>query len=630
MSLLDKIKHDPAWASTPNEQGLYPVFIEAQNGCLENVKTIVEASKCSMNIVDRMNRTVLHYAAESNQVDLVEYLLDYVSENPFRGDANGLTAYDIALEKGNHQVVECFRRRFQFKLDQSYRNPIIRGFNPDPSIVNVGDDYFLVTSTFVYFPSIPIYHSKDLVNWSLIGHAVSHPEYSELMPLNDGRGFWAPDISYSDGYFYITATLRMNDEDDLVRRQMIVKSKLPQGPYSKPIYIDYDGIDPSLFHDTNGKHYMLINRGARLIELNESLTEAISEPQLIWYGVNKRAPEAPHLLKHNGYYYCFLSEGGTGRDHQISVARSKKITGPYEPCPYNPILKQQDSKAYLQRSGHGKLVKDHLGNWWIVYLASRPFEGEYSIMGRETCLDPVEWSSDGWPIVNGNKGPSVLQAAPVYENALSSITPSKPITCLGHDWIFVRTPDFLRIIQDYHKKVIRFYPDHLELSDKQKKNIYVIRKKENYGLYSFKLKANGMQDDCSFGIVIYYDSCSYVSMSLNQENDQVKLVLAERILYETSETKVDIDINKMEVDFRVKMSGLECTFYMLGENGDWKRMFSVPSAHYLSDEGIVENKRFTGTTIGVFGKAYRNNFNFSFDLLDYHIMEADNDSIFNR
>ena len=388
-TFLLTLKNNPLWVETPNEAGEYPVFVVAQRGYFNKLKLIVESSKCSMNKVNHINQSVLHYAAMSNHVEMVDYIIDRLGEDPFKADTLGQTTFDVAKAHGSHAVYEALLNRYQTTPENLYRNPVVRGFNPDPSIVNVGEDYYMVMSTFVYFPCIPIYHSRNLTDWEVIGHAVAKTNYSELDPLEDGRGIWAPDISYSKGYFYITATLRMNDDDDVVRRQMIVRSQLPQGPYSEPVYIDIDGIDPSLFHDTNGKHYMLLNRGARLIELNEQMTHAVSDPVLLWYGKNKRAPEAPHLLKHNGYYYCILSEGGTGLTHQIAISRSKRIHGPYEPYHSNPILVQRDPLDPLQKSGHGKLFIDHEGNWWVVYLASRPYEGKYSILGRETCLDPV-------------------------------------------------------------------------------------------------------------------------------------------------------------------------------------------------------------------------------------------------
>ena len=177
-----------------------------------------------------------------------------------------------------------------------YKNPIRTGFFPDPSIVRVGEDYYMVNSTFVYFPCIPVSHSKDLIHWEIIGHAIAEPEWCMLDGIEGGRGYWAPDISYADGRFYIIATYRLNDDGTVYRKQIVVSSDRPEGPYSKPAIIDEDGIDPSIFTDEDGRHYMLLNRGARIFELNEDCTKQISEAELLYYGDNKRAPEGPHLL----------------------------------------------------------------------------------------------------------------------------------------------------------------------------------------------------------------------------------------------------------------------------------------------------------------------------------------------
>ena len=235
---------------------------------------------------------------------------------------------------------------------------------PDPSIVRVGKDYYMVNSSFIFFPCIPISHSKDLIHWEIIGHAVTEPEWASLDELEGGRGYWAPDISYDNGKFYITATYRLNDTGTVYRKQIVVSSEKPEGPYSKPAIIDEDGIDPSIFHE-DGRHYMLLNRGARILELNADCTKQISEAELLYYGDQKRAPEGPHLLKKDGYYYLFLAEGGTGAGHRISVARSKTLMGNYEPCPYNPIMRQMDEGAAIQRCGHGKPVCTQNGEWYI-------------------------------------------------------------------------------------------------------------------------------------------------------------------------------------------------------------------------------------------------------------------------
>lgn len=173
---------------------------------------------------------------------------------------------------------------------------------------------------------------------------------------------------------------------------MVVTAQRPEGPYSEPVLFEEDGIDPSLFHDTDGRHYMLLNRGARIFEVDAQATRRLSETTLLYYGSCKRAPEGPHLLKKDGWYYLFLAEGGTGMGHRETVARSRNLHGPYEPSPYGPVLRQWDERALIQRCGHAKPVSTPDGRWYLVYLCGRALEGQWTLLGRETALDPIQWT----------------------------------------------------------------------------------------------------------------------------------------------------------------------------------------------------------------------------------------------
>ena len=213
----------------------------------------------------------------------------------------------------------------------TYRNPIVRGFYPDPSIVRVGDDYYMVNSSFQYFPAIPIHHSKDLVHWELIGHVITENDYLPLNETSDSHGIWAPDISYFNGEFYVFATMRLNDPPEnntgKLRQTLFMKSKNPEGPYSKPVVLDIDCIDPSHFVDDDGTHYCVTAPGITITKLTDDC-EAIAEPTtLVWPGTGLRCAEGPHILKKDGWYYAILAEGGTGFGHQISVGRAKNVMG---------------------------------------------------------------------------------------------------------------------------------------------------------------------------------------------------------------------------------------------------------------------------------------------------------------
>ena len=383
-------------------------FAAAKTGDLPLVRYLVEYSRISLNEYDSDHRHVLFYASMSGNLELFRYLVEKCGMDPLEGDKDLITCWDIVHESFP-EIDKYLEYRFEAKYEDFYKNPIRSGFFPDPSICRVGSDYYMVNSSFIFFPCIPISHSKDLVHWEIIGHAITNPKWAYLDKLEGGRGYWAPDISYHDGRFYITATYRLNDVPPVYRRQIVVSSDKPQGPYTEPVFIDEDGIDPSIFNDDDGKRYMLLNRGARIFELDKTATKKISDATLLFYGDHKRAPEGPHLYKKDGYYYLLEAEGGTGPGHRVTVSRSKELFGEYTPCPYNPIMRQKDDTAAIQRCGHGDLVDTPDGRWYMVYLCGRMIGDGYSILGRETALDPVTWTPDGWPLVNNLKGPSAMQ-----------------------------------------------------------------------------------------------------------------------------------------------------------------------------------------------------------------------------
>lgn len=383
-------------------------------------KTLKEMVRINFNLedCDAEGNSALHYAVRGKNMALIRFLTEQGGLDPSWANQHMETPMHLAKTLCP-EAYAYFTERLGFSLEESYQNPVQRGMHPDPSIVRVGEDYYMVNSSFIMFPCIPISHSRDLVHWEVIGHAVTDAAWARehLTAIQGGRGFWAPDISYHKGRFYICATLRLNDDADCIQMQMVTSAERAEGPYDTPVLHALRGIDPSLFADDDGKRYMLLNRGAQLVEISEDGKTLLTEPQLIWYGSNKHAPEGPHLLKKDGFYYCFLAEGGTGKGHMITVARAKNLYGPYEDCPYNPIMRQRHSAGVIQCAGHGKPVCTPDGRWFMVYLCSRFLEGTWGMLGRETCLDEITWTADGWPLVNMGKGPSTLAKLPYQGSA---------------------------------------------------------------------------------------------------------------------------------------------------------------------------------------------------------------------
>jgi alpha-N-arabinofuranosidase len=297
-----------------------------------------------------------------------------------------------------------------------FANPVLAGFYPDPSICRVGDVYYLVNSTFTYYPGIPVFRSKDLVNWKLIGYVIDRPDELDYDSLGVSRGIFAPAIRYHKGLFYITCTFVDGGGN------FVVTAKDPAGPWSNPVWLpQVSGIDPSLFFDENGKSYLLYNsvapddqplyQGHRTIRMRgfdvERLRVMDDERILVNGGTDiARKPvwiEAPHIFKVSGHYYLIAAEGGTAEDHSEVVFRSENVEGPYVPHKGNPILTQRDlnpeRKNPITCTGHADFVETPGGEWWAVFLGCQPYPpyaGNFYNTGRETFLAPVTWK-DGWP-----------------------------------------------------------------------------------------------------------------------------------------------------------------------------------------------------------------------------------------
>lgn len=294
---------------------------------------------------------------------------------------------------------------------ETFKNPIIAGFAPDPTITKVGNDYYLANSSFEFFPAVPIYHSKDLVNWQLISYAVSEPSYlPELAQVDPNRGIYAPTLRYHDGLFYmITTCVRCGDN-------FYVTAKDPKGPWSKPIWVEGDrGIDPDLFWDDDGKVYYsgtgILDKskapwknanGIWIQEIDLKTGKLLGKKTQLTFGHAAQAhyTEGPHIYKINGEYFLIVAEGGTGSSHAVSVFKSENVKGPYEPFQNNPVMTHRNMgrKAFIHTTGHADLIQTQNGEWWSVMLAKRNFNGK-TMLARESYLTKVEWEN-GWPVFN--------------------------------------------------------------------------------------------------------------------------------------------------------------------------------------------------------------------------------------
>ena len=311
-----------------------------------------------------------------------------------------------------------------------FRNPIIPGYNPDPSITRVGDTFYLVNSSFEFFPGVPIRESKNLVNWAFTGYVLDRESQLPLHGSRPSGGIFAPTIRYHDGMFYmITTNVNLMPTG---HPNFIVHAEDPAGPWSEPAWISQVGIDPSIFFDDDGSCWYTGTgddgngrQGIVCFKLDPMTGEILSDKKIISHGSGGKCPEGPHLYKKDGWYYLMLAEGGTEFGHMETIGRSRTIDGPYEFCPNGPILTARDDNGNgspIQCTGHADIVDDANGNWWIVSLGTRPIGPMAHHLGRETFLAQLDWV-DGWPVVR-NGGLMQLEA----EGDLPQADTVKPVS----------------------------------------------------------------------------------------------------------------------------------------------------------------------------------------------------------
>lgn len=347
------------------------------------------------------------------------------------------------------------------------RNPILRGFNPDPSIVRVGDDYYIATSTFEWFPGVQIHHSRDLVHWRLLARPLDRASQLNMLGNPDSCGVWAPCLSHADGLFWLIYTdvkrfgrTSFSGAGGASMRDFhnyLVTSPRIEGDWSDPVYLNSSGFDPSLFHDDDGRKYLLNmlwdhrpgnNRFAGIVlqEYSVEKRRPVGERTNIFTGTALGFTEAPHLYKRNGWYYLLTAEGGTGWGHAVTMARSRKITGPYELHPDTYILSSRcRPDTELQRAGHADLVETQNGETYIVYLCGRPLRNRgRCTLGRETAIQKMVWSDDGWlRTVDGEGAPTAETAAPGLTSHTFPALPEREdfnLPRLPIDYQWLRTP----------------------------------------------------------------------------------------------------------------------------------------------------------------------------------------------
>lgn len=495
------------------------------------------------------------------------------------------------------------------------RNPIIPGFYPDPSICRVGHEFYLVTSSFEYFPGVPIFHSTDLINWRQIGHCLITESQLQLPNARISGGIYAPTLRYHDGVFYMVTTNTTQGGN------FFVTATDPAGPWSEPKWVDHPGIDPDMFWDDDGTCYFT-SCGSLQSTIDPATGARLTDVRELWSGTGGQYPEAPHLYKINAHYYLLLAEGGTEYGHMVTIARSGSPEGPWDPCPHNPILTHRSIASPIQATGHADLVDDQGGNWWMVFLGIRPIDHHPAHhLGRETFLAPVRWTDDGWPVV-GNDGTVAM------EMEVDAGPPAgEAVEFAGHDdfdedtlamhWNFRGNPvpDAWSLTDRPGSLVLSCVPQALgDLCGQA----WVGRRQQHFSMrVSTGLLFEPRSENEEAGICVFQNVNHHYEVAVTLRGGEKRAVVRRRIGSLISEV-ASVPVPDGRVDLVIEGDARE---YRLGLMADDAKphFHATGEARYLSSE---VGGRFTGVYVGMYatGNGMTTENSASFDFFRYEVL----------
>jgi xylan 1,4-beta-xylosidase len=498
------------------------------------------------------------------------------------------------------------------------RNPVLPGFHPDPSILRVGDDYFIANSTFEWFPGVPIYHSKDLEHWKLVSHALTRRSQLNLDGVADSAGVWAPSLSYADGRFYLIYTIvRTIDPPVKDLRNYLITAPNITGPWSEPIYLNSSGFDASLFHDDDGSKWLATMQwdfrkgrprfaGIVLQEYDAEHRSLVGPARTIL--TKPPLLEGPNLYKLNGWYYLMLAEGGTGWNHGISMARSRVLTGPYELDPQPLVLTSRKNPALpLQKAGHGELVQTPASEWYLVHLCSRPIYPERRCtLGRETALQRVIWTADGWlRLESGGTDPQVEVASP--QGVSRSPWPAPPkrddFTSSPLDPAFCS----LRVPVDASWLTLDERPGWLRLRGRD--SLYsrfdqslVAKRLETFGCIAQTcMEFEPTHFSQMAGMICWYDRGTHYYLRVTHDEVRGKMlgiILSDDGTYdELLDSQIAIN-DWRQCHLRTVIKEERLDFFASPDGRDWRKIGPTLDASKLSDD-YGRSLRFTGAFIGL-------------------------------
>lgn len=494
---------------------------------------------------------------------------------------------------------------------QGYTNPVVKGFNPDPSVCRVGDDYYLVTSSFQYFPGVPLYHSKDLVNWEQIGHVLTKESQLHLKGANSNGGIYAPTIRHHNGKFYMITT------NVSTLGNFIVTTEDIRGEWSDPVQVKIGGIDPSIFWDEDGKCWYTgsVDGGILLCEINPETGDVLSTPRRVWDGTGGRWPEAPHIYKKDGWYYLMIAEGGTEFGHMETIARSRHIDGPYDPAPHNPILahyKAATQSNPIQGVGHADLIQAHDGSWWLVCLGFRTQSGMHHLLGRETFLAPVRWDEGAWPVVNATGDIAIKMNVPTLPLKPFEARPERNEfdTELGPEWSWVRNPDPSRYSIADGKLRICGTAAGTDESIVSPSMVCIRQEDHDFTAETCLTLGNAGSGDKA-GMTVYMDSYAHYDICLARKGGKTVIETTCRLGSLTH--KEDFPFRGSKVWLRVTGDPMQYRLWYSADGKDFK-LAATADTRYLSSE---THGNFTGVMIGLWAQSPSEKGRADFEYMEY-------------
>ena len=510
------------------------------------------------------------------------------------------------------------------------KNPILPGFNPDPCICRKGDDYYLAVSTFEWFPGIPIYHSRDLKHWELYTHVLTDDEKVDLKKLPSAKGIWAPCLTYcqEEDLFYVVYGV-MNSMN---ARYFDVDIR---GPWSEPVYLHSSGFDASIFHDDNGKKYIVsLEWETRLgyekpgsicmVEYDPVKKEIVGYPKRMWRGGTDRGCiEAPHLTKRGEYYYIMCAEGGTGYNHCVTMGRSSQVWGPYERDPQNPIVTSVPGVSYersdpdhlkpkyfnpdsvLQKSGHGSYVELPTGEVYLVHLCARPFVPELSCtLGRETAIQKMMWTEDGWlRMADGSN----LAKMEVPESNLPEVPLQMPPAFDDFDSPQLGNFYYAPRIMPFRFADVTARPGWVRLRGQESRTslnkVSILARKLTsvHARITTKMDFIPQVHQHSAGLILYYDNMNYINLRKYYSETLGRSALSIIHLENGEKTEflnTRIPVDDVPIYLRLTIEGRKAQFFWSYDNQEYHAIGRCFATAHFSDE-YCKFGEFTGTMVGI-------------------------------